>query len=232
MRRAIVSVGVGAALLIGITKAANAGDLFPYPAYDVPRLIPGISFNWTGSYIGGNIGYGWMSNDPKAFGPGVSGIGSETVSGINGGGQFGYIWQINQWVYGIETDFEASGQSATVSYTGVVQSDKSPWFGTTRARLGYAWGRLLFYATGGAGYAEVNSRLVGSVNTSLSRITVGWTAGGGVEAALSTQWSVRAEYLYIDVGDTSSVIGKVIQSSTYRDNVLRFGFNYKIAGPW
>jgi len=89
------------------------------------------------------------------------------------------------------------------------------WFGTARLRVGFTpTCRLLLYATGGLAFGEVNysanTDFIGnSYPASVDRLQVGWTAGTGLEYAINRRWSVKAEYLYIDLGDESSTADQV-----------------------
>ena len=101
---------------------------------------------------------------------------------------------------------------------------------------------LLWYATGGLAYGEtkIGSAFTcatcspsGTANQS-SNASVGWTLGGGVEWKFAPAWSVRAEYLYVDLGSQSNTIsynyGTSVSSLTSnlneRDNIVRLGINY------
>ena len=106
-----------------------------------------------------------------------------------------------------------------------IASEKVDWFGTVRGRLGFLLtDRLLAYGTGGFAYGGVKQNVVlntpanfvrvdpqfafacnASVSTecfsgSSSRTAAGWTAGGGLEYAAWNNVSLRAEYLYINLG--------------------------------
>ena len=60
---------------------------------------------------------------------------------------------------------------------------------------------------------------------SQSRTDIGWTVGAGMEVALNSNWSARAEYLYIDLNDRShSVTGT---DNGLESSLLRFGINYR-----
>jgi outer membrane immunogenic protein len=223
-------VTISAALAL-VSAPAGAADLSldrPIEGPSAgPLLLAGIPFNWTGSYVGVNVGYAQASVNLIAFGPGVSGSTSETMTGAIGGAQWGYNWQINHWLFGMETDLQASSLNGSANYAGIAQTDRILWFGTTRARVGFAADCLLFYATGGVSYGKVTSDLSGGVNASLFRNNVGWVAGAGVEVAVLPRWTVRAEYLHLDLGDVSSVIGKVTESGGYTSDILRIGANYR-----
>ncbi|CAN5208956.1 porin family protein [soil metagenome] len=196
----------------------------------------------------------------------VPGKVSYDQSGFIGGGQFGYNWQMSHSiVLGIETDFQGSAirGSNSVSNTGVfvipvsqsaTASQKLDWFGTLRGRVGWQpTGALLVYATGGLAYGQVEtassfsmnavgggSLFVGSSGLSRSDVRTGWTAGGGLEWMMNQQWSVKAEYLYYDLGTVTlnqtlravdlnigGIVISAIQSKAhYTGNIVRAGVNY------
>jgi outer membrane immunogenic protein len=181
--------------------------------------------------------------------------------GFIGGGQIGYNWQIEpKFVWGIEADFDgiAKGSSDTVySFPGssafvpvnTVYNATMDSLGTVRARVGYLPSKdILWYATGGVAFSNTK---VGSafycpackpppfapatvLQTSI--ISAGWTAGGGVEWRFAPSLSVKAEYLYVDLGSQSNVITYAYGSNTStltsffseHDNVLRVGLNYRL----
>ena len=213
-----------------LSCSAKAADLPPWPTSAGPAFLPGIPFSWTGFYFGPNVGYGWSTTSLSVSGGGISGSGSESTSGVNGGAQLGFNWQINRGVFGYESDIQASDQKGSVSYAGISEQDKLPWFGTTRVRVGIALDRVLFYGTGGASYGQVTGTLTGALNTSISQITVGWTAGAGTEVAFTNNWSAKIEYLYLDLGKIDTAIGKTTLSSNFASNLVRFGVNYKWGG--
>ena len=102
-------------------SSALAADLpVKAPVYRAPVAA---AYNWTGWYVGGNIGYGWGTADTNYTDPGFGFFGlptsfsaSQNLSGIIGGGQIGYNWQANNtWVFGLEADFQGSGQKASAS---------------------------------------------------------------------------------------------------------------------
>src|SRR5215470_19062933 len=124
---------IGLALVgaVGAATAANAADLQRAPVYT--KAPPPVEiFNWTGFYIGANIGYSAGRSD-------AAGFGSTDLNGVVGGGQIGYNWQApgSPWVFGIEIDGQGTGQqeSATGAVAGVgavTATDSLPWFMTFR----------------------------------------------------------------------------------------------------
>lgn len=245
----------GAALIaLGAVSPAVAADMSPAPFYKAPAMLP--SYNWTGLYIGANIGGSFGNADTSvAFaGAGVA-TPSFNMDGVVGGGQIGYNLQTGSWIWGIEADFQGTSQSGSgaASQTGILNinaalipvtgnlaySEKLPWFGTVRGRLGFTPAdRWFLYATGGLAYGEVdtNSTLtVGptSAGTSFSNTKTGWTVGAGVEAALWGKWTGKLEYLYVDLGSVNnsftglSIFTPVTISSHVTDNIVRVGLNYR-----
>jgi outer membrane immunogenic protein len=181
-------------------------------------------------------------------------------AGFLGGGQIGYNWQTGRLVWGIETDLDwaqISGSTsnvfgATDGGAGVTTTvdKKLSWLGTTRGRVGaLATDNLLLYFTGGAAYggAELtfDQRVAGvdcAINLvcstgSVSKTKVGWTAGAGFEYAVTSRATLKAEYLFVDLGSvslTSTDTGGTTTPSIYgvstklMDSIVRVGLNYKL----
>jgi outer membrane immunogenic protein len=253
----------GLALLV-LNVGARAADMRLKARPPLPMPI----FNWTGCYIGGSTGGARTqnSNTTVTFVDGGSGAGpaaaagalptsfSNSASGWTGGGQLGCNYQTSNWVFGIETDI--SGMNLTGSQalatnvppffrltTSVTQDTN--WIGTTRGRLGWAWGNVLLYGTGGAAYGNVNysytqNNIAGggpvAIAVSDSATQVGWTAGGGIELGFG-RWSLKGEYLFYDLGGhtldapcaTCTGLSPTVFFVHYRDtgNIARIGLNYR-----
>ena len=208
---------------MALANVASAADL---PARYPTKAVPYVqSFNWTGFYIGGNVGYGWgRLSDSTNNG--------QDVNGVIGGGQIGYNWQMNSLVLGVEADIQASGQKATqtgfIGATPVTVSERIRYFGTVRGRLGYAWDRTLLYVTGGWAYTNVGVDLTTPAGSASANTTKsGGTVGAGIEYAFAGPWSAKLEYLYIDTGTQSVTLAGVTDNVRIRDHVLRAGLNYR-----
>lgn len=148
---------------------------------------------------------------------------STTAVGIVGG-QWGYNYQIQQYVLGFETDLDWVGGEKTATFTslpnGVVtlnatQTAGLEALGTVRARLGYAIDRNLFFVTGGLAYGEVKASTMATavtnpalmlppgtdiVSGSASGWRVGYTVGGGYEYAFTNNLTGKIEYLFYNLG--------------------------------
>ncbi|MBS9478605.1 outer membrane protein [Ancylobacter radicis] len=199
-----ILAGAALAAALAASPLAMAADLaYPAPAaYAAPAPV----FTWTGFYIGANAGYGWGEADW-----------SDDTNGFLGGIQAGYNWQLgNGFVLGLETDLQATNiESPTY------QLD---YFGTIRARAGFAFDQALIYGTGGFAYGRGTYELGGLSN---DQTQTGWTIGAGGEYAFAPNWTVKAEYLYLDLGkETYDTVGGPIDIGTTA-NILRAGVNYK-----
>ena len=166
--------------------------------------------SWQGPYVGANLGYLWGS---------VNGSSSKP-NGFAGGAQTGYNWQSGQLVFGAEADIQLSGAEDTFA----PWKFSNPWFGTVRGRAGFAMSNILLYGTAGLAYGSLRaqSTLTGASET---KTLPGWAIGAGVEVALNTNWSARAEYLYVDLSERSySLTGT---NNGFETSLLRFGVNYR-----
>lgn len=208
---------IGAVLLgLGTATSASAADMplkAPAPAYVPP------AYNWTGFYLGLNVGGGWTSGGD--FGD---------ASGIIGGGQIGYNWQSvgSPFVIGLEADIQGADLSNSATALGVTVDGRLNAFGTVRGRLGYAWDRFMIYATGG--WAVTRTQLDatnGLVSVSNHDWSSGWTAGGGIEWGFADRWSAKVEYLFVNTGDIDMTLAGIPVGGNFDFNVARFGINYR-----
>ena len=137
------------------------------------------------------------------------------------GGQAGYNWQADSFVYGLEADFSGMNLKSEKGgpLNGPAGADlaaKTDWYGSVRARLGWAAGPWLFYGTGGLAYGEVDlsSRfdtvfpivgvvVPGSLNAETSPLRAGWVASGGIEYLLRPNLTLGVGYQYVDLGSVS-----------------------------
>jgi outer membrane immunogenic protein len=227
----------------GFYVGLNAGAIWSMGNRTTSLYVPAAA-TWIASYWPPNLG---SSN-----------------TGFIGGGQAGYNWQTGAFVLGVETDFDGTTLSRTFNYTSIPFAVTTPypgdilsvnakasldWLGTTRARLGFVAtpdNRLMIYATGGVAYgggssnfsafdSQNNIFLSGSPSSS----RVGWTVGGGVEYAITNNWTIKGEYLYYNLGSTSftsfptgpfstAFPGVVAYNKyTFDGSIVRAGVNYK-----
>jgi outer membrane immunogenic protein len=230
MKRIVGAVMMTAAL----TAPGLAADLGARSYTKAPALAP-VS-TWSGFYVGGNLGYGWGNgNTDVSFNPFVnSGFNNTSLgarsTGVVGGAQAGYNWQMGSLVTGLEADIQGSGikGSASAAPTSSVfpvdprdlisSEPKLSWFGTVRGRLGVTvTPELLLYGTGGLAYGHLNASANYSepadattappdvAPASISKTKVGWTAGAGAEWMFAHDWSAKLEYLYLDLGSDAAI---------------------------
>ncbi len=268
---------ITASVLVMSAGFASAADM-RMPVKAPPPVV--AVYNWTGFYVGGNVGYSWgrattdqadtttstattqlFRDFPATGGPLANGAliglpalgafpqvatttasaatsGRAKVDGVVGGGQFGYNWQVDRsWLLGLETDFQGSAERGSFSVCGVANcaagstfgsaSHELKWFGTLRGRVGFLpMDRVVLYATGGLAYGNIESSYVTGINgqplvaLSSNSTRVGWTAGAGVEGALDRNWTLKLEYLYMDLGRFSGGSGTGAASTTVVDTPI------------
>lgn len=211
---------VALAALAGTAFAADLPSRNAPPVY-APPPIP--VFTWTGVYVGGQIGYEF-GKDSNNFYPS-----STSASGVIGGAHIGYNYQLtNNLVAGLEGDVEGTSTKATTVYPAFNGVYNEGTLGSLRGRVGYAFDRALFYATGGVAVGGITDNYKGSAGVS-THTRIGYTIGGGVEYAIDHNWSVRAEYRYTDLGHSTDFytagLGPIIKHDT--DNKVEAGFSYK-----
>lgn len=234
------------------TLTTVSGAAFPGLGFGVPIYTPSsFSIDPKGVIGGGQIGYNWQ------FAPSwVAGLEAD-FQGSGMKGQRDCIIACGTGVLPLNT---IPFNFFPVTFSQLSEGQKIDWFGTVRGRFGYAAGPVLVYATGGLAYGEVNRYgnvvgqtnfvLGGTVNTfagsyNASSTRTGWTVGGGVEGQISRNWSVKAEYLYVDLGSTTDSFSTFYNgtglpftgqagfrtvTTSFRENIFRAGLNYKFGG--
>ena len=246
-------VGLNAGGIFGTSNLNVVGSpVAPGGDLGVAQAVTGALTSGLGNFGdflgGGQIGYDWQLGQDRLgrarFVVGVEAdIQAEAGAGVGG-----------TLANGAPGAFNAAN-----AITGNVSvSEHLDYFGTARVRAGYLLRpNLLLYATGGLAYGQAelttqtsllavdgNGAPLGSAfgSTRYSNMLVGWTAGGGFEWMFQPNWSVKAEYLYYDLGAVS-VAGALSgvtpagapsnaytlasQASTrFNGNVVRGGLNY------
>jgi outer membrane immunogenic protein len=182
-----------AAGLAAAATSAHSADL------DAPSLeLRPASYDWSGFHLGGWLGamcldttyVPELADDPELAG-----------CSLAGGALGGYSFQFDSGlVIGLEGDFGWGGDIAENFLDQVAYAiDKTA---TLRARLGWAFDDTLIYATGGAAWAEGHmSGVFGGTDGEDTNWHSGWTAGIGMEHAVSDSFRFRLEYLYARLGE-------------------------------
>jgi outer membrane immunogenic protein len=229
----IVSAAVAITAIAAI-GAASAADLPARTYTKAPAAVPVVTYNWTGIYVGGQIGGAWSDSrwltnhrgECGAFAFACDPV-NQTSNSFLGGGQIGGRWQTGSWVFGIEgtaayAKLDATSQSALfLAAGGPSPANGGGLFYDTRlhgiytgtAQIGYAWDRTLWYVKGGYAGSQLfqnsTSFAFGATATAVAPVTRyvnGWTVGTGVEYAVWQNVSVGLEYDYIHLaaGDVAT----------------------------
>jgi high affinity Mn2+ porin len=230
---ALITAGV-----LALPGAGSAADL-PLKARAAKAL-----YDWTGFYVGGHFGYGDAS-----FGPGTNPLPLQGVVlphsaiGFSGGYQLGYNRQLaNRVVLGVEADATFTGPLDTPAHerSPARFNTTSDYVGTVRGRIGYAFDRFMPYVTGGFawGHTHINVNDADGINElfPVGRYQAGWTAGLGLEFAVSGNWTAKAEYEYVDLSrQTYDLSGFGLGSVNVdpRIHLFKLGLNYQFGDtPW
>ena len=252
------------ALAFAAVGQANAADM-SRPSEGGYKDGPAYAgANWSGFYIGANGGYAWSaSTDQLAQTRAVVPFKGFSSDGGFGGGQIGYNMQGafglgSPWVLGVEADLQgASIGNSRLGDTNVGSpyknkfSSQIDYFGTIRARVGYAFATSLIYFTGGFAYGGIHNEVDFDSNNptpgyfdpfSKNGTATGYVLGGGYEYKFNSSWSAKLEYQFIDLGKNvpvgvspspfvgQPVDGNKIDSDAF--HTVRAGINYHVGSTY
>jgi outer membrane immunogenic protein len=237
-------VGLNEATAVAHNRSHDTDSLIPPTANGAAVTNP-LTDVWhtdapVGYAGGGQVGFNWQSGSIV--------LGAE--------GDWDLVRQRDTFS---NTNFVASTTVVAPTAVSMTDTQKLDWLATARARVGWTENCFLWYVTGGAAWGRVESNYtfasnqllgagvlgpaLGAFNTSATK--AGWTVGAGVETpltflGLSSRWTSKFEYLYVDLGSISNsfavpvtgATGSHVVSSTseIRDNIVRFGVNYRFGG--
>lgn len=210
-----------AAVALAAVAPAQAADLSVAPYYKAPPASAAAT-NWTGFYLGVNGGGDWGRSRWDT-------ADKFNLSGGLAGGTIGYNFQTGNVMFGVEGDADwsnLSGSTNTLCPPGCTTSNS--WLSTVRGRLGYSFDSFLPYVTGGLAVGDIKAGTPGFPGA--SQTNAGWTVGGGAELALTKNWSVKAEYLHVDLGKFNcgfNCSAAPTDNVSLQTNVLRAGVNYR-----
>jgi outer membrane immunogenic protein len=251
MRKTVIAAAAAFALASGaMVGQAAAADLDFMPAPPPPVFVP----TWAGFYVGGHLGYGEGTSDYRQdvdiFSNAVVAVippflntfrDSVNPSGIIGGVQGGYNWQMNNFVLGIEGDISLADWGASSRVFDTDAGDLGGPFGddrvfgtsstdidflaSVRGRVGYAMNSVLIYGTGGVAWAEGDAKarmvaiedgdVVAEASGTGSLSDVGWVAGAGLAWMVIPQtMSVGVEGLYYWFKDSTTLIDESFSYDT------------------
>ena len=236
-------------MLVATSMTANAADVGARPAPNTPppsAYVPPV-LNWTGFYVGGNIGGAWANRDVTDTFLGVN-FNNENNNGVFiGGGQLGFNWQVSNFVLGLEWDIDGVANnnntgSVFIPAVGTIQvTSNNRWITTLAARLGVTNGSWLLYGKVGGGWVGNDDFTITNLTTSTSvtasnnNSNSGWLVGAGIEWAFLPNWSAKVEYNYLALDDRTFVVpagspflaGDTFTQSNRNIQMLKVGINYR-----
>lgn len=207
MKKTLLGSTAALALFLSLGTAAHSADIMPEPV---------ATTDWSGFYIGGNIGYSWANmsgchdcNDSSS----VLDAEELDLEGIAGGLHAGYNWQMDNIVFGIEGDVTFTDLSDSTGAPDPTESEEQKGdvdlLASVRARLGVAFDDVLLYATGGIAIPDASWE---AKNTGFDPSDgdvdfddIGGVVGGGAEFAMTETIRLRAEGLYYFFNDKESI---------------------------
>jgi outer membrane immunogenic protein len=234
---------------LGLSAPASAADLAARPYTKAPPMMAAI-YDWSGFYLGANAGGGWSHNCWTATsGLGVpipaTSEGCNNASGAIAGGQAGYRWQSNSWVFGIEAQGDWAnlrGSNTSALLAPFSNRTKVDAVGLFTGQVGYSWNNVLWYVKGGA--AVTSDKYEGLANGGVfDRATEtrwGGTVGTGIEVGLAQNWSVGVEYDHLFMGNrnlgftsVAPPVGINTRTDTIRQDadMVSARVNYRWGGP-
>jgi outer membrane immunogenic protein len=250
VRRLLLSTAAAAAMA-GSAYAADVPDRRPPPVAYVPSVPI-----FTGFYVGVNAGGAFRGSSNDGFNDAVffGGAAPFALGNTNnsarfiGGIQAGYNWQISpNFVLGVEGDGQALvGSNNTNKTFGFVGNGSTTSFlGTVRGRAGVAFDSFLVCGTAGVAFGGSSNSwpnaIIGNIGgvptfftaNNSNNTRIGYAAGAGVEYAFTPNWSVKVEYLFVDLGrnDRTYIAPGGLAGFAFKDreqdHILRAGLNYR-----
>jgi outer membrane immunogenic protein len=234
MKRFLLA-SVALANLLTACQIAAAADLRTKPVYMPPAIVAPV-FNWTGCYVGANLGAAWGHADISGSGGDASG----SNAGFAGGGQFGCDYQLGTWVIGVRNMIDGTSLDSSATFpagplAGYSFNGTAHWFDTLTARGGYlVRPDILLYVQGGFAWAQNSQSITSPAGVGLGQIsnnTTGWTAGGGVEWMFIPHWSAFLEYDFMGFGTKNATwtgCGGTCSVNANADiQTVLVGLNYK-----
>ena len=240
------------AILLSLVTAGRAAAADVAPPAPLPPSAPANYYpatapiNWGGIYLGINGGYGFGSSNWTNAGVSTSGF---TTDGALVGGTIGLNYAgYGGLMFGVEGDLDWSalkGSSSTAACaglgvtTGAACETQSEWLSTARVRAGYAFNRILIFATAGAAIGDFQVALNPPATFLSVGPQLGWTVGAGIEFAFTDNWTAKVEYLYVNLGTVSCPVGASCPqanaagvstaSVSLAESLVRAGINYKFS---
>lgn len=193
-------------------------------------------YDWTGTYAGIHLG-GGFGTSRRDFIQGIS-TGNFGINSIIGGITLGHNMQFGNIVTGLESDFSINSLTGNANQPNPyhVYKTGNPWLATFRPRLGYAFGNVVPYVTGGLAIGNVHVSSysnTGAFGSDFTRTELGWTVGTGIEAIIMPNCSLKAEYLYAQLNNAegTNIFTGTQSSTSFNEHIWRVGLNYNFNHP-
>jgi len=219
MKRLLIKSIIAAGLFSASGLAADLPS--KAPVYKIPIAAP--PYNWSGLYVGANLGGAWTNGSLNI--PGNTFYGGTT--GFIAGVQVGYNVQAGHLLFGVEGDFDwATFNHPTLPFP-TLGSVSQHWISTAAARFGIVDNRWLVFGKLGGGWVQSNATLnVPGPSWNGSNTSSGWLLGGGIEYGFKPHWTVKLEYDYLALSNWNSATVPTVQLN--RDvQMVKAGINYK-----
>lgn len=190
---------------------------------DVAAAPIASAYDWSGFYAGVHAGFG--SGTIHLESPGLIDADDEdeAANGFLGGVQAGFNVQSGTLVFGIDSSLSLSGIASDEDAPGA--DDTVDWLGSTTGRIGVALDGVLPYVKAGLAYGGGTGDAAG---VQVSNTHVGWTAGAGVEFAVTDSVSLFGEYAYTDLGVETYTFGAPVNADvdvSMQLHTVRAGLN-------
>jgi opacity protein-like surface antigen len=206
--------------IVAITASvtADAADLVVKA-----RPVPKAPYNWSGFYLGANVGAAWSNGSLNIPGNNLFGGLTEFIGGV----QAGYNFQAGHLLAGLEGDFDGVAFGHPAILTPTLGSVTQNWIGTLAGRVGLAEDVWLLYGKFGGGWVQSNALLnFPGVTWQGSNTSSGWLVGGGIEYGFKPHWTIKLEYDQIILGTwTSATVPPIALNRNLQ--TVKFGANYK-----
>ncbi len=255
----VVALVVAAATMMA--APARAADM-AVPGYYPPKAayMPPAVYDWTGVYVGGHVGGGWLNDTVTWNTTTPLMIAGSTAKvqplGFIGGGQVGANFEFSSWVVGVEGTFTASGIDGSTPVPALPGARGAPgtatqervtstpqWLATATGRFGYAANTLLIYVKGGGAWMHVeyaHEAMSGAVDVStvLQPTRSGFVVGAGLEYGMTENLSAKLEYDFYDFGSANYTftLGGIATPVSVKSQLhaVTVGLNYRWnwAGGW
>ncbi|MBR0774972.1 outer membrane beta-barrel protein [Bradyrhizobium diazoefficiens] len=245
MKRLLVAAA--GVMAVGLSAPASAADLAARPYTKAPPPVVASVYDWTGFYIGANGGWG-RSHGCVDFVTAAGAFADACADRSGGlvGGQVGYRWQTNQFVFGLE----AQGDWADIKNTRVTLLDpavsttgKTDGIGLFTGQIGWAWNASLFYLKGGAAVThnrfDIFNNITGVGLASAGHTRWGGALGVGWEYGFTPNWTFGVEYDHLWMGRSNAAFAGVVLpggatllgSGVSQDiDMITLRLNYKFGG--